>query len=316
MSVHKTLLASDILVTPLEVNKARKYTSTSEFTSVGIDTFLGTQTSDLFSTSEPTTGNISTEYQRLIYDGIKELYYSNYQSSSYGDPVAEPIRLPFENLSGPASSRGRYENYLQTDLTYERYFPTGSGSQITVYSIPKKLYGDKIQPNSFKLIDPSNSITLIDDGEGNLIANTTPNSIVGNIIYQHGIAIITKDSSEDRTGIAESLADSSDVTCCFSSSYTIYETQYKCTITPPEYNFSLNETLLSGSSSFIYESSSYYQPEGDTLVNFATASNFNPYITGVGLYNDNKELLAIAKLAKPLPTSATTDTTILINIDR
>ena len=316
MSVHKTLLASDILVTPLEVNKARKYTSTSEFTSVGIDTFLGTQTSDLFSTSEPTTGNISTEYQRLIYDGIKELYYSNYQSSSYGDPVAEPIRLPFENLSGPTSSRGRYENYLQTDLTYERYFPTGSGSQITVYSIPKKLYGDKIQPNSLKLVDPSNSITLTDDGEGNLIANTTPNSIVGNIIYQHGIAIITKDSSEGRTGIVESLADSSDVTCCFSSSYTIYETQYKCTINPPEYNFSLNETLLSGSSSFVYESSSYYQPEGDTLVNFATASNFNPYITGVGLYNDNKELLAIAKLAKPLPTSATTDTTILINIDR
>ena len=316
MSVHKSLLASDILVTPLEVNKARKYTSTSEFTNVGIDTFLGTQTSGLFSTTEPTTGNISLEYERLVYDGIKELYYSNYQSSSYGDPVSEPIRLPFEDLSGPTTSAGRYENYLQTDLTYERYFPTGSGSQITVYSIPKKLYGDKIQPNSFRLVDSSNNVTLTDDGEGNLIADTTPISIVGNIIYQHGVAVITKDTSENRIGIVESFANSAHVTCCFSSSYTIYETQYKCTINPSEYNFSLNETLLSGSSSFIYESSSYYQPEGDKLVDFATSSDFNPYITGVGLYNDQKELLAIAKLAKPLPTSTTTDTTIVINIDR
>jgi hypothetical protein len=36
----------------------------------------------------------------------------------------------------------------------------------------------------------------------------------------------------------------------------------------------------------------------------------------IGLYNDNKELLAVAKLSQPLPVSPTTDTTILINIDR
>lgn len=316
MSVHKTLLASDILVTPLEVNKSRQYNSTSDLTNAEIDQLLGTNVPGLFSTSEATTGNISTEYQRLVYNGVKELYYSNYQSSSYGDPISEPTRLPFEDLSGPVSSGGRYENYLQTDLTFERYFPTASGANIAVYSFPKNLYGDKIQPNTFKIEEAYRNICLTDDGEGNLIANTTPASIVGNIIYQHGVAVITKDNSEGTTGIVQSFATSSFVSCSFSSSYTIYETQYKCTINPSEYNFSLNETLLSGSSSFIFESSSYYQPEGDTLVNFATASNFNPYITGVGLYNDNKELLAIAKLAKPLPTSTTTDTTILINIDR
>jgi len=53
-----------------------------------------------------------------------------------------------------------------------------------------------------------------------------------------------------------------------------------------------------------------------SLRDFATGSIFAPYVTTVGLYNNRSELLAVAKLAQPLPTSQTTDTTILINIDR
>jgi hypothetical protein len=34
------------------------------------------------------------------------------------------------------------------------------------------------------------------------------------------------------------------------------------------------------------------------------------------LYNEQQQLLAIGKLAQPLPLSPTTDTTILVNIDR
>ena len=52
------------------------------------------------------------------------------------------------------------------------------------------------------------------------------------------------------------------------------------------------------------------------MLDFATGSFFSPYITTVGLYNDNFELLAVGKLAKPIQTSRTTDMTILINIDR
>ena len=49
---------------------------------------------------------------------------------------------------------------------------------------------------------------------------------------------------------------------------------------------------------------------------FATGSYFSPYVTTVGMYNDDHELLAVGKLSQPLPTSQTTDTTILVNIDR
>ena len=94
----------------------------------------------------------------------------------------------------------------------------------------------------------------------------------------------------------------SDVVCSFSSSYTLYETQYKCTIGADEYNYSNNPSIISGSEGQLYD--------------FATGSFFAPYVTTVGLYDNSYNLLAVGKLAKPLPTSRTTDTTILINFDK
>ena len=94
----------------------------------------------------------------------------------------------------------------------------------------------------------------------------------------------------------------SNVICSFSSSYEIFETQYKCTIGADEFNYSLNPSLISGSEGQIYD--------------FATGSYFAPYVTTVGLYDASYNLLAVAKLAKPLPTSRTTDTTILVNFDK
>ena len=94
----------------------------------------------------------------------------------------------------------------------------------------------------------------------------------------------------------------SNVTCSFSSSYTLFETQYKCTIGADEFNYSSNPSIISGSEGQMYD--------------FATGSYFAPYVTTVGLYDESYNLLAVGKLAKPLPTSRTTDTTILINFDK
>jgi hypothetical protein len=135
---------------------------------------------------------------------------------------------------------------------------------------------------------------------------------IGNIFYEHGIAALTK--ALDSTII--SFVTSSNVTCSFSSSLTIYETQYKCTIRENEFNFSNNPSLLSGSISISNGSGSIFpQPGSGKLNDNVTGSYFSPYITTVGLYNNNKELLAVAKLAQPLPVSSVTDTSILINFD-
>ena len=38
----------------------------------------------------------------------------------------------------------------------------------------------------------------------------------------------------------------------------------------------------------------------DKIAPFVTHSNFAPYVTQIGLYNDQNQLLAYAKLAKPI----------------
>ena len=337
MGAYKQFLASDIIITPFEVSKGFFYKG-NELTGsdVGIDRFLGTNlTSSLFNPStSPTTGQVSTQYQTLVYSSIRELYYSNYLSSSYGDNanIASifPGSLPNGDvLVGTTYSDGRYYNYNQSTLTFEKFFPTGSGSQIAVMSVPSKLYGNYIQPTSFTWSCPSGSV--YDDGEGNLILSSS-GEICGQIFYPHGLAIITSDSNPGldgygytiygsgiygtaATAIVNNFVTSSNVTCSFSSSLTIYETQYKCTLRDNEYNFTLNPSSTSGSTFITSSIGTFYTP-GQYLNNNITGSYFSPYVTIVGLYDEYQNLLAVGKLSQPLPVSPTTDTTILINIDR
>jgi len=301
MGAYKQFLASDIIVTPFEVNKGFIFRGVELTDSnVSIDRFLGKNiVSPIFNPlSDPTTGQMSTQYQRLVYSSIQELYYSNYLTSSYGDIINRPILIPGFDTEGDrligSSSSPAYDNYLQTTLSYPKFFPSASDSLIGVISIPVRLFGDYIQPSSFVFNTMLGSLT--DDGEGNVLYE---GNIVGNIYYPHGLITITSASNY----AIEDLITSSFATCSFSSSYKIQETQYKCTIRENEFSFTLNPSVISSSA------------EG-TLYGFVTESYFSPYITTIGLYDEAQNLLAIGKLAQPLPSSPTTDTTILINLDR
>lgn len=323
MSAFKQFLSSDVIVTPFEVNKGFTF-AYSEFTDsdVQIDRFKGVNND--FLTDKSTTGLNSTEYQVLIYNSIKELYYSNFLTSELGGEPYTASLFPGVDtlgdvLEGPSDSQGRYYNYLQTTLTQSRSFPTSSGAEIAVLSIPSRLYGELIQPNSVNLTFSGSAYTITDDGNGNLLSGS---EVVGNVIYQHGILTLTSTSSASSlygsgvygggvygggggsgTGVVDDFLTTTDITCSFSSSFTIYETQYKATVRESEFNFSLNPSLISGSTD-------------GTVYDFVTGSYFQPYVTTVGLYNEDQELLAVGKLSQPYPLSRTTDTSIFINIDR
>ena len=51
------------------------------------------------------------------------------------------------------------------------------------------------------------------------------------------------------------------------------------------------------------------------LANFATGSNFKPYVTSIGLYDDDNNLLVVGKLEQPIKASSETDTTFVIRFD-
>lgn len=328
MGAYKQFLSSDVIVTPFEVNKGFTFQGAAALTAsnVGIDRYLGKnlQSNPFNLLSAPTTGQVTTQYQELVFNSVKQLYYGNIanSSSNYGLPAVTSSLVPGNNIEGNVlvgvtSSTGRYVEYFPTSLTFKKYFPVSQSAEIGVLSIPVGLYGNYILPNTF--IWTSDSGSIIDDGEGNLIY-VPQNKYCGNIFYEQGIAVITSDTDPTNDGygfadygtsvygvtdsvIVENFVTSSNVTCSFSSSFTIYETQYKCTIRENEYNFSLNPSIISGSTD-------------GTPYDFATGSYFSPYVTTVGLYDEYQNLLAVGKLSQPLPTSPTTDTTILINIDR
>mgnify|MGYP003683615217 CR=1 FL=1 len=302
MSAFKQLLASDVIVSPFEVNKGFSF-NLSQFgeDNVQINRLWGRNVDYLTNPSLTGDVNVGRESKALVYNSIKELYYGNYLSGSLGSPAATSSLIPGDDSEGdrfvgPIQTTN-YDNYLSTTLSLPRFFPTGFGEGIAVFSIPSRLFGDNIQPGSFRWEDNGNGVTFTDDNEGNIISGST---IVGTITYPHGLIVLTSQNIGGRP--PNDFVDSTNVTCWFSSSYTILETQYKTTIRESEFNFSLNPSLTSGSEGALYD--------------FVTGSYFSPYITTVGLYNDNQELLAIGKLSQPLPTSKTTDTNIFINLDK
>jgi hypothetical protein len=305
MAAFKQFLTSDVIVTPFEVNKGFTfYSSSFGDPDVQIWTYEGRN-------SDVTTqfGQYNGIRRNLLYNSIKELYYSNYLTSETGGSPYTSSIFPGENeagnvLIGSSSSQGRYYNYLQTSLTQSRYYPTSSNVEIGVFSIPSRLYGDYIQPESFTWEDNTNNVLFTDDGEGNVIisGSSINGGIVGNIIYQHGIITITDEDAYSPLNIND-FTRATDVTCSFSSSYKIFETQYKATVRESEFNFSQNPSIISGSTN-------------GTVYDFVTGSFFQPYATTVGLYDEYQNLLAVGKLSQPYPLSRTTDTTFYINLDR
>ena len=322
MRAYKKFNKQDLIVSPLEVNKSF-YFLESEFPDNGINWYtIPSGTFDTsFLTNKTLVGNPGEEeYTVLLANSIKQLYYTNYISGSAGftqDAITSSILLG-ANREGDTRIGGvqqsNFYNYEQTTLFPGKIFPASEGGDFAIVSIPSKLFGDYIQPNSFELstVGGSNDGTYRDDGNGRMVNSI--GDFNGNIIYQHGIIII-----RERDKIFSIMAGGN-VTASFSSSYKIFETQYQCTIDENEFNYTLNPSAVTGSQIPTAFSGSNIEWENTasigTPLGFVTSSFFEPYITTVGLYDENHQLLAVGKLAKPLQSSPTTDTTILVNIDR
>jgi hypothetical protein len=236
----------------------------------------------------------------LTYRGIKQLYYSNFISGSIG--------LTDTNLTSS------FDNFIESSFTSGSRYLHNTAS---VFSIPNKLVGTHIEPLSFRIgadleyilnqdsyintdyfVEANN---IVDDGEGMLRENSITGRIVGNIIYSHGQVIITDEDLATYYLVEANTSGSTALPMSWKSNQPIYTYNYNVKISDYEYNFTLNPTAKSGS-------------DGQ-LADNVTGSYFQPYITTVGLYNDANELIAVAKLAQPLPKSANTEMTIQVKLD-
>ena len=319
MTAWKQFTTKDVTQTPFTVGKGFNLVGPSMTGSdFGVNIFQG-QNVEYTSSVNTQTGFEYSSSISSIYNSAKQLYYTNYISSSTGDYLTTSSVIlgatPSSNvLVGPIQSP-LYDNYLQSSLTQYRSWPTGSGvvtsdDMITTISIPTKLFGEQIVPYTFEFEHTGSSFTngvlLTDDGEGNIISGSSK-VVVGQIFYPHGVAVLTTMSCQNiGANINSTIAELDTTSLSFSSSLTIFEQQYKCTILENEFGVSLNPSLLTSSADF---------PNNLEYYPFVTGSFFEPYITCVGLYNESQQLVAVGKLSFPLPVSQFTDTTIIVNYD-
>lgn len=317
MGAYKGLTTKDVIVSEFSAERLFSLQGDNITGSdYGIDFFVGVNSQSTVPLAE-SYGFIKQEYTTCVYNSIKQLYYSNYLTSS--------IPTSSEYLGNNVWSR--YDNYNASPNLTQHYFPTGSNDYISVISIPNKLYGYNIVPTTFQFTYSGSTVT--DDGEGNLF---TGSQYVGNIYYAHGLVVFTTGGFQQvckaiHTGVPETLDSNYDgepkydgyyyydgggtyiyenkllyTTMSFTSSFTLYEHQYTCNVRQNEYNFTLNPSTISASTS-------------GALYDFATGSYFNPYVTTVGLYDNDQNLLAVGKMSIPVKIPHNSDITFIVNFD-
>lgn len=184
--------------------------------------------------------------------------------------------------------------YVETDYI-DQNFNTGPDSQYVAQDGYNEAFISIQDPNN-----SNNSIVInqmLDDGEGNLVVinGNQDKVIVGNIIYTHGIIILTNNK------VAQAINQQDAFELEWKSNLPIYTKNYVCKIKNSELNHTLNRTTFS-------------TDLGEVSQNINTKS-FTPYFTTIGLYNDVNELIAVAKTSQPIPKSKFTNMTVNIKID-
>lgn len=137
-------------------------------------------------------------------------------------------------------------------------------------------------------------VGLTDDGEG--VVNQK-GIYTGDIFYKHGIFAFTKDVGINFLDAIDSFS--------FQGTHTIFVLDISCKILNSEFNYTNNPSLIKDDSGQVV----------DELKDAIEQGTVVPYITTLGLYNDQNELLAVAKFSTPIKKSTNTDMTLNVRID-
>ena len=124
---------------------------------------------------------------------------------------------------------------------------------------------------------------------------------VGNIFYSNGLATITKPNYQ---GILNPGVGDQSFNLQYKGTHLIYENEYQCMVNQHEYDYTLNPSARKLKST-----------NDSDIADFATGSNFRPYVTTIGLYNEDSELLIVGKLGQAIRMNDETDMTFVVRYD-
>jgi len=200
-------------------------------------------------------------------------------------------------------------------------------NRVKLFHIPSMFYGRQIEPGSVKIVDnsrndwqPGSGITFysgikkvyIDDGKGTLfLSGSVSRQIsnedytgntrckVGNVFYSEGLIVFTdktivqtfvdKESTRAQVFDADVLPA---FTLEFRGNARIHTKTFNCRLSTAQANASNNPT-------FSYLDDNGTEATDDDRMVVERVDGIT-YITAVGLYNEDRQLVAVAKLAQPI----------------
>jgi hypothetical protein len=243
--------------------------------------------------------------KKIVYASIRSQFYTNAATASLLTEVGRRISYASTN-----------ERVLEDD--------------IAVFSIPQIYYGEGIKVGTVVLEDEQLGRTYTDDGYSNLVYN---NEIKGNIFYDRGLVVVSKDI------VSGSVL--SQFTLNFRSTKTIYENEIFISVLENEFNFSQNpsavietdgvvntyivqrpgsirpddlvsKTFYNAGTKIINPEFNYYE---DNVGLDPTGSYLAPYITTIGLYDNELNMVAVAKLPQPIKSTPDYPINFIIRFD-
>ena len=311
---------------------------------------LFTGDSNALSSTQMYTASTYTEYYLDVYnktftDSDASVQYSIQYGNLDGSGSATINTL----APGYTPSRvvyGQYRNLVYGTETTNFSFDNGTttAKDIFVINVARTRYKESLLPGSFNLTLGSGSakIRLTDDsgttnltrfiGEnkvyyiisgsnGNAYTAAASASYYGMVLPDLNLIVLNATASSNvdlrnfitpivqTTGSATNqhlklyqsmITGSTAFPFNLQSSETISSRYFFTRIKNSEFNYTSNPSIIDANGNLLYT----------TLIN-----NPQTYITTVGMYNDNNELLAVAKLSKPLTKDFTKEALIRIKLD-
>jgi hypothetical protein len=225
------------------------------------------------------------------------------------------------------------------NLFYDRgFFRTGSSllttspsplpSNYYVVSVGQNFYGDRVKPGSFVLSTEVQNKSILDDGLGNLfISESSTGSYVGNIFYDNGLAIIKENSGSSVATVSTAgvkLISGSTIYVGYKSDTRYSRHEVHINLDPTDFNFSaFNPSIFStyettGSAGMAFNALNIKPSSGSNtwnLSNLMAANVLKPYVTTIGLYNKDYQLVAVAKLNEPIQRTFDTNQIFIVRFD-
>jgi len=293
-------------------------------------------TAPVWSTGAPTLSTFFTSSEQ--YNSNNQYYVDVYQTGSALTNAAVQFSISYANKAGsgsllynsavdgksPSSTiYGQYRTLVLGDEDTDFSLNGTTLSEFYVISIDRARYKEKLLPGTFEIntdngvfIDNSTTLTTVTYGDAGRVYKLVSGSIADGAfnttekgyflpdictVLLHTSSIATATTTTSNTNGLNTRRFFDALTGIRLNSEETVSSQYAFVrVRNSEFNYSTNPSNITGSGDL----------QHNVMINAPQA-----YMTTVGLYNDNNDLLAVAKLSQPLLKDFTKEALVRIKLD-